>query len=137
MIADLPGLKLLELRNTGIRLPAGFFENATSLQTLELGSNDLAELQTGTFDGLLDLKLLNIWKNKFSRLEPDVFRGLRTLVSLDLNQNSLQTLPEDIFKVRVVGIQEFYFSLLAVFFFQENSAKNLLLDSLSQRSESV
>ncbi|XP_011506298.1 PREDICTED: protein toll-like [Ceratosolen solmsi marchali] len=98
LLRDLPSLRLLELRSTNIQLPTGFFDNSSSLRILELGSNQLRQLEPGTFDGLHKLELLNLWKNDFRKLEADVFRGLNTLQSLDLNQNGLKTLPADIFK---------------------------------------
>ncbi|XP_014203428.1 protein toll [Copidosoma floridanum] len=98
LLKDLGSLQLLELRNANVRLPVGFFDAATNLTTLELGSNQLRQLQTGTFDGLRKIVLLNLWKNELRKIESDVFRNLTTLVSLDLSQNTLETLPTDVFK---------------------------------------
>ncbi|XP_001604577.1 protein toll [Nasonia vitripennis] len=98
LLRDLRSLELLDLHNTNIRLPAGFFDNATTLRALELGINQMRQLPAGLFDELRNLKLLNIWKNGFRKLEPDVFRGLKKLETLDLNQNQLQTLPAELFK---------------------------------------
>ncbi|XP_058801642.1 protein toll-like [Phymastichus coffea] len=125
LLRDLKSLRLLELRNTKIRLPAGFFDSARTLRTIELGSNQLRELQPGTFRGLHSLELLNLWRNDFRKLEPDAFRGLATLVSLDLNQNALSTLPADLFKdlanLEVINLSSNNFSSLPVGLFSANS----------------
>ena len=124
LCADVPQLKVLELRNTNFRLPAGFFDNLTALETLELGSNQLKSIPVGTFDGLKNIELLNLWKNDFKKLEAEVFRGLTSLISLDLNQNQLRTLPADIFKVRIFV---FFFFFNSIPFVDSRDLKEMVL----------
>ena len=92
----LTGLQVLNLDNNR-ELPAGIFDNLTSLTELDLGRNELSELPAGIFDNLTSLKMLSLDGNRLSELPASIFDNLTSLTELNLERNELSELPEGIF----------------------------------------
>ena len=78
-------------------LPAGIFNELTSLTRLDLGVNDLSTLPVGIFDGLTSLTELDLGSNDLSTLPAGIFDELTSLTELDLGDNDLSLLPAGIF----------------------------------------
>ena len=70
-------------------LPAGVFDDLTSLQWLYLQENRLTTLPAGVFDRLTSLYHLNLSDNRLTTLPAGVFNGLAGLQFLDLRDNHL------------------------------------------------
>ena len=69
----------------------------TSLETLDLGNNDLTSLPSNLFDGPSNLLFLFLSGNKLESLDADIFDGLTKLWWLYLNINSLASLDPTLF----------------------------------------
>ncbi|XP_068598119.1 leucine-rich repeats and immunoglobulin-like domains protein 2 [Brachionichthys hirsutus] len=70
-----------------------------SLETLDLTSNSITELNVGSFPPL-PLKFLNLSNNKISILEPGCFENIASsLLALKLSRNRLAVLPSKVFKL--------------------------------------
>ena len=81
--------------NLFTELPAGVFDNQTSLKRLYLGGNRLTELPSGIFDQLTALTTLRIYNNQIASLADDVFANQTSLEILRLGGNQLTSLPAD------------------------------------------
>ncbi|KAM9760072.1 leucine-rich repeats and immunoglobulin-like domains protein 2 [Menidia menidia] len=77
-----------------------------SLETLDLTSNSISELNVGSFPSM-QLKYLNLSNNKISILEPGCFENISSsLLVLRLNRNRLVVLPPKVFKLPQLQILE-------------------------------
>ena len=74
-------------------LPAGLFDELSSLQTLTLNDNGLSSLQGNAFAELDSLTYLELEGNALTELPPGLFDGLTKLVRLRLDGNQLTTIP--------------------------------------------
>ncbi|MGR3985205.1 MAG: fibronectin type III domain-containing protein, partial [Gammaproteobacteria bacterium] len=91
---DLTSLKSLHLRNNHLAsLSAGVFDKLTLLTNLGLGNNELTSLPAGVFDKLTLLTHLTMDVNALASLPAGVFDKLTSLTSLRLNGNRLTSLP--------------------------------------------
>jgi aminoglycoside phosphotransferase len=68
-----------------------------NLKELDLGNNQLHELQPGILNGLQNLQMLHVENNQLKELQPDLFNGLQNLVAIELKGNQLQKLQPSVF----------------------------------------
>ncbi|KAK3924767.1 Protein toll [Frankliniella fusca] len=138
LLMDLPHLQHLYLLSNLIQLPSDLFQPVLSLETLDLGKNEITNIPIDLFRNLRKLTLLNLWKNKLSNLAPEMFIDLTSLESLDLRHNGLTSLPADIFKylknLKNLSLTGNNFKNLPVGLFNNN--KNLVTVQLSDSRES-
>ena len=93
---ELTSLEALSL-NTN-ELPAGVFDELTALTRLHLShSNGLTELPAGVFDELTSLRFLLLDSTGLTELPAGVFDELTSLIELFLNSNDLTELPAGVF----------------------------------------
>ena len=78
-------------------LPAGLFDDLTSLTSLGLNSNALTALPDGIFDNLTSLTSLLLNNNALTALPDGVFNNLTSLTTLWLHSNALTALPPGLF----------------------------------------
>lgn len=97
LFADLPNLKWLILRSNHVKLLHNVFDNLTNLIILELGANQITELEPGLFKNQRKLRHLNLWRNQLRNISKESFRGAETLQELDLSVNAIETLNSDVF----------------------------------------
>lgn len=97
LFADLPNLKWLILRSNHVKLLHNVFDNLTNLVILELGANQITELEPGLFKNQRKLRHLNLWRNQLRNITRESFRGAETLQELDLSVNAIETLNSDVF----------------------------------------
>ncbi|XP_033938621.1 leucine-rich repeats and immunoglobulin-like domains protein 2 isoform X1 [Pseudochaenichthys georgianus] len=77
-----------------------------SLETLDLTSNSITELNVGSFPSM-QLKYLNLSNNRISVLEPGCFENISSsLLVLKLNRNRLAMLPSKVFKLPLLQFLE-------------------------------
>ena len=92
-------------------MPAGVFDDLTSLKFLLLGDNSLVSLPVGVFDGLTSLKSLYLYDNDLVSLREGVFEDLLNLEYLDLRGNEFDCIPRNAFGSRTDNfskIQKYY-----------------------------
>ena len=70
---------------------------ASTTDTLDLSSQNIASLKVGDFDGLISLNTLNLGRNALSTLPDGIFDELTSLTELVLQSNHLRSLPHGIF----------------------------------------
>ncbi|XP_055522510.1 protein toll-like [Wyeomyia smithii] len=97
LFADLPSLKWLILRSNLVKLMHNVFDNLTNLIILELGGNQITELEPGLFKNQHKLRHLNLFNNKLRNITKDSFRGAEALEGLDLSVNAIESLQQDVF----------------------------------------
>ena len=96
--AALNQIRELDLHDAGISRLAEFdFDGLSSLESLWLGGNQLAELSAGVFAELTELQRLDLGQNQLTHLPPAAFTGLSSLESLWLNGNRLDELAVGVF----------------------------------------
>ncbi|XP_058810669.1 protein artichoke [Phymastichus coffea] len=121
---ELSGLRLLDLRDNGIRSieegilkgcsqldelyldgnslrqpPIDSLKGPAALKTLGLAGNDIATIQRGAFSPLAaHLQRLDVSGNELSHLEDGAFSGMAALSFLNLSNNELQHLNSDVLK---------------------------------------
>lgn len=89
-------LKDLRLTNTGLTaLPE---LHLTGLLNLELGSNNLADLDCGALESLTELRSLNLELNKLTNLPSHCWRLVPRLISLDISNNPVRVLTKESFQ---------------------------------------
>ena len=89
-------LKDLRLTNTGLTaLPE---LHLTGLLNLELGSNNLADLDCGALESLTELRSLNLERNKLTNLPSHCWRLVPRLISLDISNNPVRVLTKESFQ---------------------------------------
>ena len=103
LFADLHELEALNLNfNPQLRsLPAGLFDDLTSLVELDLSCNRvehacLREIAPRLFANLGSLRTLDLERNALTVLRSDALTGLDSLEELNLSQNLLNNLPDDL-----------------------------------------
>ncbi|XP_055522511.1 uncharacterized protein LOC129716702 [Wyeomyia smithii] len=99
LFADLPNLKWLILRSNHVKLLHNVFDNLTNLMILELGANQITELEPGLFKNQHKLRHLNLWRNQLRNITKESFRGAETLQELDLSVNAIESLQQDVFSL--------------------------------------
>ncbi|XP_058444002.1 protein toll-like [Malaya genurostris] len=97
LFADLPNLRWLILRSNHVKLLHNVFDNLTNLVILELGANQITELEPGLFKNQRKLRHLNLWRNQLRNITRESFRGAETLQELDLSVNAIESLNPDVF----------------------------------------
>ncbi|KAI8509775.1 hypothetical protein Bbelb_122030 [Branchiostoma belcheri] len=70
-----------------------------NLETLELGNNDMTDIQTGTFNPMQQLKTLHLSGNKLTNLRSDMFTGLGNLETLELDNNDMTDIQTGTFNL--------------------------------------
>ena len=101
-VGDFDGLSSLEelylqSGNRVTELPAGVFDDLSSLTKLQIGLTGIATLQPDVFSNLSSLTTLVLSFNALSVLPAGVFDGLSSLTQLRLSGNSLVALPAGAF----------------------------------------
>lgn len=93
-----PRLRVLEFTGNPLKsLPGDVFE-LPRLVKLNLGSNELEDLDEYAFTGLPSLEFLFLDRNRLKGIEPSWFLRLPTLRNVNLNRNLLENVPEGAFK---------------------------------------
>jgi protein toll len=90
-------LQYLDMKDNALQLPLHVFDSLSNLLTLELGSNQMTNLEVGMFRNLSRLNRLNLWSNNLQNLTQGVFTGLSSLKFLDLSSNKLTSIYADLF----------------------------------------
>ncbi len=75
----------------------GDFSGLSSLDTLDISSNDITSLDPMIFSGLSSLTTLDISSNDITSLDPMIFSGLSSLTTLDILGNDITILNPTIF----------------------------------------
>ncbi|XP_078678017.1 uncharacterized protein LOC144914261 isoform X2 [Branchiostoma floridae x Branchiostoma belcheri] len=84
------GVTHLHLQNNLItKLNQSDFSQYGNLTNLDLGNNDISEIQAGTFYPTPELRTLSLSHNKLTSLRSDMFAGLGILDSLYLDNNEI------------------------------------------------
>ena len=100
-IQDIPGLAEITEINLGsnnlTNLQPNTFNGLNSLQKLNLRFNHLTTLLDNTFNGLNNLQELNLECNQLTTLQDHAFNGLNSLRILELHCNKLTTLQASLF----------------------------------------
>ncbi|PFX32875.1 uncharacterized protein LOC111346373 [Stylophora pistillata] len=78
------------------KIPAGTFENFTSLRYLSLANNSIRHLSRHSFRGLRNLRELNLKDNGELILDKDVFESLPSLRIIGVDSNNIQNLSEEL-----------------------------------------
>ncbi|XP_026577851.1 leucine-rich repeats and immunoglobulin-like domains protein 1 isoform X2 [Pseudonaja textilis] len=87
-------------RNRIHSIEASQLEPYVSLETLDLSSNNITEIQSGCFPVGLPIKDLYLGSNRISVLDTKAFNSLsRSLLTLRLNKNRIVQLPVKAFKL--------------------------------------
>ncbi|MBN3311145.1 LRIG1 protein, partial [Amia calva] len=82
------------------RIEANQLKAYTSLETLDLNSNDITEIRSTCFPSGLQIKDLYLGSNRISTIEPNAFDSLsRSLQSLRLSKNKITQLPVKAFQL--------------------------------------
>ncbi|XP_065079963.1 protein toll-like [Ochlerotatus camptorhynchus] len=97
LFADLTNLKWLILRGNNLKRLASVFDNLTELVILELGANQITELEAGLFCKQGKLRHLNLWHNELRTVTKETLRGVELLEELDLSVNLLESIEVDVF----------------------------------------
>nr|XP_039252613.1 SLIT and NTRK-like protein 2 [Styela clava] len=98
--SGLGGLETLTLTHNGIRSwPRTYGVVFINLQTLDLGSNDLAEIFLPEHvENMKNLRYLSLDNNLISKLHPELFHATPELQHLNLSSNSFEDIPSDAFE---------------------------------------
>ncbi|KAK7111540.1 hypothetical protein V1264_011151 [Littorina saxatilis] len=97
-LSDLSSLRHLNLGHNDLQeLDQHAFQGLEELETLDLSYNNLTALTSRTFANLPHLQRLLLDHNQMSSLEEDVFENLTYLRHLDLGHNHLQVLYNNTF----------------------------------------
>lgn len=132
--ADLPNLRLLELKHNAIReIDSEAFRNLSSLMLIDLSRNLLSKIKFGIFNGLpvrgliltrnhieviqaeaLDdlpnLVVLDLSHNRINRMSSDWFKNCPKLLDINLESNLLTQIPEMSFQNLRIDESEYYYS---------------------------
>ena len=97
-VGDLDGLSSLEelivQSNSRLtELPAGIFDDLSSLTTLHIGGNAISTLRSDVFSNLSSLTTLGVAFNGLTALPAGLFAGLSALSSLQMEGNTVDPLP--------------------------------------------
>ncbi|KAG8453720.1 hypothetical protein GDO86_000373 [Hymenochirus boettgeri] len=136
-----PGLRKLNLRKTALTFldpnPSPFTA-LQNLSVLDLGNNNIANIQEDVFKGLFNLKILNFQHNNLARLwkhanpgGPVLFlRGLNNLEILNLLSNGFDEMPPTAFKglsnLRVLKLGENNVNILPAALFHDQTSLKVL-----------
>ena len=93
MFSGISSCEILDLgRNQISEIEPGSFSKMNNLDTLYLNSNSLTTLKAGTFQGLLSARTLILENNTIKLIKEDAFISLKTIEKLDLSRNLLEIL---------------------------------------------
>lgn len=95
------------------------FNNATTLQSLDLSSNHIQSLSSDALKGLKNLQNLVLFNNSIKQIETGVFRFVPVLRTADLSFNKIQRILKETFE----GLQHLSFLLL-----QNNLIENISIE---------
>lgn len=95
---DVENITTLDLRSNKMHLPLNIFEKLHELEFLELGFNNLSNLEAGIFRNQHKLKRLNLWGNNLRNLTKESFDGASSVTELDLNTNNIEVLRPNVFE---------------------------------------
>ncbi|KAJ8282173.1 hypothetical protein COCON_G00046920 [Conger conger] len=73
------------------------FVNYTGVTILNLGNNDISEVEPGSFNGLQGLRRLHLNNNKIDALRDDTFVGLESLEYLQIDYNYITNIEPHAF----------------------------------------
>lgn len=71
------------------RLESGLFKNAQMLEYIDLGFNQISEIENEAFRGLSNLKTLFLEANTIAAIKNKTFSGAKNLQRLDLSKNEI------------------------------------------------
>ncbi|KAM4725653.1 uncharacterized protein FYW61_013720 [Anableps anableps] len=74
------------------------FCDMSKLRILDLGDNQISDVDDGSFKDLVILKTLKITLNTLTTLTNNIFQGLSNLTMLDLSNNNIQFIHKSAFK---------------------------------------
>nr|XP_012234051.1 PREDICTED: protein toll-like isoform X2 [Linepithema humile] len=97
LLADLPKLNYLNLRENNLREVNLLFKYVPMLQTLKLDNNILQSIKPSTFDSLQNLVILSLNDNNLTELPSGIFDKLVKLSHLYLSSNNFLTLSNNTF----------------------------------------
>ncbi|XP_062533738.1 protein toll-like isoform X1 [Armigeres subalbatus] len=97
LFADLHSLKWMVLRGNNLTRLGNVFQNLTDLVILELGANQITELEAGFLQKQSKLRHLNLWHNEIRTVDKQTFYGVESLEELDLSVNLIDSLDKDVF----------------------------------------
>ncbi|XP_062702406.1 protein toll-like [Aedes albopictus] len=97
LFADLSNLKWLVLQGNNLTRLENVFDNLTDLVVLELGANQITDLDAGFLQKLPKLRHLNLWHNEIRKVPKEIFRGAQSIEELDLSVNMIESLDPDVF----------------------------------------
>lgn len=126
-----PNVYLLNLEETSLNYLSSL-TNASLLEVLQLGFNNISSLHNGTFTGAQNLKYLNVNNNKIKIIDSETFAPLLKLESLGLSGNKLTHINPQMFqklsKLRALSLGDNSLSVLHVSTFQQlDNLQELLL----------
>ena len=97
-VGYLTGLEELDLGGNEIsNIESGTFIGLTNLGGVDLEGNQINSLEAGVFTGLTNLEWLGLEENQINSLEVGVFAGLTNLWALGLDGNQISSLKAGIF----------------------------------------
>ena len=85
------------LNNSIAELPSGAFSYLANCTYLSLDRNKLTALNNAMFTGLKSLKRLGLWNNEISFIEAFTFMNLTSLLRLNLDGNDLTLVKKEMF----------------------------------------
>nr|AAM97776.1 Toll-related protein [Aedes aegypti] len=97
LFADLRNLKWLVLQGNNLTRLGNVFNSLIDLIILELGANQITDLDAGFLQKQSKLRHLNLWHNEIRKVSKDMFRGAESLEELDLSVNLIKYLEPDVF----------------------------------------
>lgn len=96
--ADIGNITALEIISSKVHLPMNLFHTLRELESLDLGSNNMDNLDAGVFRNQTKLRSLNLWSNNLQNLTRETFSGATSVAELDISSNNIERLQPDVFE---------------------------------------
>lgn len=106
-------------------LYANDFAGANRLRELNLDNGNIKNVSEDAFNGLQKLKILNLNNNKIKVIGVGTFEQLKNLVKVDLSMNKITSLPKNLFQTNM-HLQAIYLSSNRI-----SSMSNKMFNSLA------
>ncbi|KAG8233130.1 hypothetical protein J437_LFUL010360 [Ladona fulva] len=92
-------LKHLHLQdNRMVALRAGDLHGLSKLETLDLSSNEIREVEAGALATTPSLHVLSLKGNQLTAISAGTFSGLKNLITLDLSNNPIKQIEQSTFE---------------------------------------